>query len=125
MMAAEAIRRAAGSDAAFFRFGSANFSSRMTPFTLFNLLPFGNRIVKFTADKEAVLKFINRRRRKKRAFYRAGDFSGDKLTIAVSDYFFLQEKELHRFEAGEIGIFERDVILNVLKSGEYREFMPE
>ena len=125
MMAAEAIRRAAGSDAAFFRFHSKNFSCRMTEMGLFDLLPFGNRIVKITADKEAVLKFINRRRRKKNAFYRVGNFSKDKLSIAVSDYFFLQEKDLHRFEAREIGIFERDVIRNALKSGEYREFMPE
>lgn len=125
IVAAEAIRRAAGCDGAFFRFHPKKFTGRLTGKELFRMMPFGNRIIKISAEKDAVLKFINRKRRGKRKFYRVGDFSKNKLSIAVSDHFFLQEEELHRFKGCETGSFERDLIHDMLKNGEYREFMPK
>ena len=89
-------------------------------------MPFGNRIVKITAEREDFRKFIKKRRRKNKAFFQVGNFNGDgKITVAVSDHFFLSEKDLHLFKVSEIGRFERDEILKALKNDEYRKIIRE
>jgi 2',3'-cyclic-nucleotide 2'-phosphodiesterase (5'-nucleotidase family) len=125
-VSAEILRRAAGAEAAFFRFPQESFPAHLTEKTLFELLPFGNRIVKITAEREALRKFIKKRRRKNKKFFSVGNFSGNgKITVAVSDHFFLSEKDLQLFQAREVGKFERDEILKALKNGEYRKIMHE
>ena len=126
MIAAEIIRRTTGTDGAFFRFPIERFPGVLNEENLFYLLPYGNRIIRVTADGELIRKFINRRRHKSRRFFRAGDFSkSGKITLAVSDHFFLNEKELHGFEVDGSDKFERIEIIKALKSGEYREIIPE
>ncbi len=126
VITAEIIRRAAGTDAAFFRFPAEKYPRVLNEENLFNLLPYGNRIVVITADGELIRKFINRRRHRSKRFFRAGDFSKTgKMTIAVSDHFFLKEKDLHGFEVHGSNKFERIEIIKALKNGEYREIIPE
>ena len=126
MVAAEIIRKAAATDGAFFRFPSERFPKLLSEEKLFYLLPYGNRIIKITADGDLIHKFIGRRRHKSKRFFKAGNFSKKgKITVAVSDYFFLKEKDLHEFEVEGIGKFERIEIIKALKSGEYREFLAE
>ena len=123
---AEILRRAAGADAAFFRFNTDKFPVSLTDKALFSLLPFGNRIVRITAGRAEIRKFLKKRRRKNKAFFRAGNFDGNgTVTIAVSDHFFLSEKDLHSFSAVGTGKFERDEIVKALKNGEYRKIICE
>lgn len=117
--AARSIRQAVGADVAFFRCEGADFTGELTRKKLYEKLPFGNRIVKVAIDREALMRFIKKRRRKNKKFFISGSPDKERVILAVSDFFWLKESDLHHWKSCVSGKFERDVIIEALeKAGE-------
>ncbi len=115
---AEIICRVSGADAAITGFDPAKFHSILTVKKLYELFPYGNRIAVVTVDGETARKLLSRRRHHFK-YFGAGDFSGETLRLAVNDYMLVSIPELSGFPAEITEIFERDAIIDNLKSREY------
>lgn len=117
--AAELLRQAAGADAAIFTFAPGKFCKELTVRSLYEILPYGNRIAVVEVDRETALKILNSRRRRYGKFYTAGNFDREKFRLALSDYLLSALPELQGKSGQMTGKFERDVLLEAWKTQEY------
>ena len=112
--AAGVIRQKAGTQMAIVAFDPQKFDGTVDSRKLFDLFPYGNRIATVEVDQKTVKKLLRRRKRSEK-FFVSGTLTGQKVTLAVSDYLLLREKILQEFPGRISSLFERQVISEALK----------
>ena len=120
--AAEVIRQSSGADAAVIGINKAAFRKNITAGTLFEMLPYGNRITVVTLPRAAVRGLL-RRKSGGRKYFGAGDFSKPYIKVAISD--FLLSDITDPPEAEVLEKFERQEIEKALKSRNIPDFNAE
>ncbi len=118
--AAEAVRRISGTDAAIVGFDPAYFHPELTLNRIYELFPYGNRIAVVEVNGNTAAALRNLRRGKIR-YFGAGDFSKERLRLAVSDYMLISSPLLKNLPGRISEKFERQEIIGFLKNGEYPE----
>ena len=116
-IAAGVLRQAVGADAALVSFNEKYFRCRMTGRSLFDLFPFGNRLVTVTMDAAELRRWgVRYEAPPRRCFVSiAPEISGSRVKVVMSDFLCTRIPELKNAEVEVLPVFERETIAGQLE----------
>ena len=116
-VAAEAVRIVTGADAAVVSFNEKYFCRRITGSVLFELFPFGNRLVMVEMDLTRLRRWVSRYDKPPRrcALSVAPGISKGTVKVVMSDFLCSQIRGLKEAKVGVLPFFERETIAGQLE----------